>query len=139
MKRTIAAFGAAAAVALGVVGTAPTASAADGWCSRTVEVTRNGYRAAVPATAGGSTSCVMGRGSSGSQVEALQFALSICNDLYLSSDGSYGPQTEAAVRTVQSRNNLSADGVYGPNTRNATSWRWYPVDWSANNPVCARF
>ncbi|MFE5946460.1 peptidoglycan-binding protein [Streptomyces sp. NPDC056480] len=137
MKRILAAFGTAAVVFAGVISTAPAASAADGWCGSTVDVSRNGYSTLVPSTTSGSTSCVMGRGSSGDPVSELQRALAICHNLDVGAiDGVYGARTEAAVRTLQSRNGLSPDGVYGPNTRNAVSWRWYA--YPSGGGTCAR-
>lgn len=126
MKRIVTAFCMTAAVIAGVISTAPGAAAADGWCGKTVEAHRGGYSTQVPATSGGSTSCVMGRGSSGEHVSELQRALAVCHGLDTGTiDGVYGAKTEAAVRTLQSWNGLNADGIYGPNTRNVVSWRWY--------------
>jgi peptidoglycan hydrolase-like protein with peptidoglycan-binding domain len=48
--------------------------------------------------------------SQGRQVEMLQQALGIAVD------GVYGPQTEEAVRSFQSRHGLAADGIVGPAT-----------------------
>lgn len=50
------------------------------------------------------------KGSSGPVVEALQRALG------LKSDGSFGPGTEKALKSWQSKNGLVADGVAGPRT-----------------------
>lgn len=137
MKRTLAALGAAAAVFGGMVSIAPTASAADGWCTTTVGVDRGGYHTLVPATSSGSTSCLMGKGSSGEAVEALQLALVICHGLDTGGiDGVYGGQTVAAVRTLQSQTGLYPDGVYGPDTRGKVSWRWYASQGAG--ATCAR-
>ncbi|MFD8013617.1 peptidoglycan-binding protein [Streptomyces sp. NPDC058955] len=126
VKRTLSAVGAAAAVIVGTIAAAPAASAADGYCGSSVSAERNGYWTFVPATSGGSTSCVMSRGASSEAVTELQQALTICHGLDTGGiDGVYGAKTEAAVRTVQSQHGLSADGIYGPNTRNVVSWRWY--------------
>jgi len=125
MKRTLAAVGATAAVFAGLISIAPTASATS-YCSTSVAVTRNGYYTHVPATSGGSTSCLLGKGSTGAAVEELQLALSICSGLDTGGiDGIYGDKTVAAVRTLQSWYGLEKDGVYGPNTRDWVSWRWY--------------
>lgn len=50
------------------------------------------------------------RGSTGAAVIALQKALAV------TADGAFGPLTEAAVRTFQSRHDLPATGVVGPTT-----------------------
>ena len=49
-------------------------------------------------------------GSSGNAVSRLQSAL------HLSTDGNFGPETEAAVRRLQARHGLTVDGVVGPST-----------------------
>jgi peptidoglycan hydrolase-like protein with peptidoglycan-binding domain len=48
--------------------------------------------------------------ASGDPVSRLQSAL------HLSADGTFGPQTEAAVKRLQARHGLSVDGVVGPAT-----------------------
>ena len=58
------------------------------------------------------------RGSRGGQVEALQALLIArgysCGETGI--DGSFGGQTESAVRTFQADNGLTADGFAGPQT-----------------------
>ena len=49
-------------------------------------------------------------GSAGNEVSRLQSAL------HLSTDGTFGPETEAAVRRLQARHGLTVDGVVGPAT-----------------------
>ncbi len=49
-------------------------------------------------------------GASGDAVQRLQSAL------HLSTDGDFGPETEAAVRRLQARHGLTVDGVVGPAT-----------------------
>ena len=49
-------------------------------------------------------------GSKGSDVKLLQEKLGIVVD------GSFGPGTEAALKTWQAANGLEADGVAGPAT-----------------------
>jgi peptidoglycan hydrolase-like protein with peptidoglycan-binding domain len=49
-------------------------------------------------------------GSSGNAVSRLQARLN------LSTDGDFGPETEAAVRRLQARHGLTVDGVVGPAT-----------------------
>ncbi|MDQ0934682.1 peptidoglycan-binding domain-containing protein [Streptomyces turgidiscabies] len=126
MKRTLAALATLAAAVGGILVTAPTAAAADGHCAQSLGVDKGAYWTKVPATSGGSTSCVMGRGSSGPAVRELQFALTICYGMDTGgTDGVYGAKTEAAVRSLQSATGQRADGIYGPNTRNVVEWRWY--------------
>ncbi len=48
--------------------------------------------------------------ASGDPVSRLQSAL------HLNADGTFGPQTEAAVKRLQARHGLSVDGVVGPAT-----------------------
>jgi peptidoglycan hydrolase-like protein with peptidoglycan-binding domain len=49
----------------------------------------------------------------GNEVSRLQSAL------HLSTDGTFGPETEAAVRRLQARHGLTVDGVVGPSTWSA--------------------
>jgi peptidoglycan hydrolase-like protein with peptidoglycan-binding domain len=51
-----------------------------------------------------------GEGSGGDAVARLQSAL------HLTADGSFGPETEAAVKRLQARHGLTVDGVVGPAT-----------------------
>jgi hypothetical protein len=59
-------------------------------------------------------------GSQGAAVEALQYALRDCG-IYgargLAVDGSYGSQTQGAVRAYQTAEKLAVDGVAGPQVR----------------------
>ncbi len=48
--------------------------------------------------------------SSGNAVQRLQSAMK------LSTDGEFGPETEAAVRRLQARHGMTVDGVVGPET-----------------------
>jgi peptidoglycan hydrolase-like protein with peptidoglycan-binding domain len=50
---------------------------------------------------------------SGNQVTRLQEAL------HIQADGQFGPQTEAAVKSLQARDGLAVDGVVGPQTWHA--------------------
>ncbi len=61
------------------------------------------------ASAGGEA----GAQQSGSPVEVLQRAL------HVPVDGEFGPQTEAAVKSLQARHGLTVDGVVGPATWSA--------------------
>lgn len=54
-------------------------------------------------------------GDTGPQIVNLQKALTYIG-FPCAADGTFGPQTEAAVRTLQSVHGLSADGIVGPVT-----------------------
>jgi peptidoglycan hydrolase-like protein with peptidoglycan-binding domain len=56
---------------------------------------------------------VLGPGSVGPEVEALQKKLGI------EPDGKYGPKTKAAVEALQGKLGVTVDGLYGPITRAA--------------------
>ena len=64
---------------------------------------------AAPA-ASATASRVLKVGSRGAQVKKLQEALGV------DADGSFGPGTEAALKTWQAANGLEADGIAGPAT-----------------------
>lgn len=55
-------------------------------------------------------------GSSGADVSRLQRALTAALGGTVGIDGSFGPETEQAVRTYQSSRALGADGIAGPAT-----------------------
>ncbi|OLP17082.1 hypothetical protein BST81_17130 [Leptolyngbya sp. 'hensonii'] len=59
------------------------------------------------------------RGSKGQAVMVLQDRLREAGYYKGPVNGSYGPQTEAAVRQLQQVNGLTPDGVYGPKTAQA--------------------
>jgi murein L,D-transpeptidase YcbB/YkuD len=62
---------------------------------------------------------VLKKGSRGPSVTWLQTRLRVKGFTSIALDGIFGPATDAAVRTFQSRNNLSVDGIVGPATRGA--------------------
>lgn len=61
---------------------------------------------------------VLKRGDKGDEVKTLQSTL-VTLGLLTSADGVFGPATENAVKTFQSKNELTADGIAGPATRKA--------------------
>lgn len=67
------------------------------------------------------------RGHSGSDVRELQirvagWAANSPSKTYVSVDGAFGPNTEAAVRRFQSGYGLTVDGIAGPETQNVLNW-----------------
>jgi peptidoglycan hydrolase-like protein with peptidoglycan-binding domain len=68
-----------------------------------------------PVRSQASTSPVLREGSRGPAVRALQQQLNQ-HGARLTVDGSFGPNTERAVRAFQQRHGLTADGVVGPRT-----------------------
>jgi peptidoglycan hydrolase-like protein with peptidoglycan-binding domain len=71
------------------------------------------------------------RGSTGPDVRRLQRILVMLKDLdYAGIDGSFGPQTEQAVRLFQQGAGLGVDGIVGPQT-----WGALPAD--PNTPQLA--
>jgi peptidoglycan hydrolase-like protein with peptidoglycan-binding domain len=67
------------------------------------------------------------RGAKGDTVRYLQAVLRLKAGVKVAMDGSYGPQTEAAVTAFQTANQLPADGACGPNT-------WAKIDAFARTP-----
>jgi len=57
-------------------------------------------------------------GSHGDDVKTLQEALNK-NGATLKVDGVFGPETEKAVRTYQTKHALTVDGIVGPVTAKA--------------------
>ena len=71
-------------------------------------------------------------GSTGPDVRRLQILFVMTKLLdYTGIDGSFGSQTQAAVKSFQQSSNLTADGVVGPAT-----WNALPAD--PNTPRLAR-
>ncbi|MPY97434.1 MAG: hypothetical protein GEU97_05445 [Actinophytocola sp.] len=69
----------------------------------------------------------MRRGDSGSDVRELQirvagWAADSPSRTYVSVDGAFGPNTEAAVKRFQTGYGLTADGIAGPQTQNVLNW-----------------
>lgn len=68
-----------------------------------------------------STGTILKKGSSGSQVKALQkrlIAASFSLPKY-GADGSYGNETVQAVKALQKKAGIAVDGIYGPATEKA--------------------
>jgi peptidoglycan hydrolase-like protein with peptidoglycan-binding domain len=83
-----------------------------------------GYQAVIP-TIGYQThrdDCELGLGNDSYAVVALQETLNHCYGQHLTTDGDYGPLTQAAVEVAQRAAHVTADGVYGPVTRDHINW-----------------
>ncbi len=81
--------------------------------------------ASLPVSSGGSVNCLLGPGSSGSAVKALQHALARCHKVNLGAggvDGIYGERTRAGVLAVQRAAGIAQDGVYGLQTQRSMLW-----------------
>jgi Putative peptidoglycan binding domain len=87
----------------------------------TIRVNRGLIR--VPASSGGSASCLIGDGLVGcsncAAIRQLQQSLNICHGKNLEEDGTWGRLTREALRDVQEDRNITPDGIYGPDTRDA--------------------
>jgi hypothetical protein len=94
----------AALLVLGALAVAPAPALAD-----------PGASASGGATA--STEIVVKRGDRGAAVRRIQ------QELGITSDGVFGPQTERAVKRFQRRHDLVPDGIVGPLTRSALGLR----------------
>ncbi|UUZ43997.1 peptidoglycan-binding protein [Janibacter limosus] len=68
-------------------------------------------------------------GSRGDAVKALQ------RELKVTADGSFGPQTEQAVRTFQKAKQLKVDGVVTPNVWKAPAGKTYTKDGATSTPT----
>lgn len=81
----------------------------------------NGSSAGSTTTSSASTtsSAALRRGSTGSAVKTMQSMLIACGYSCGKSgaDGSFGPDTEKAVRAFQTAYKLEVDGIYGPNSK----------------------
>ncbi|MGJ7906685.1 peptidoglycan-binding domain-containing protein [Actinopolyspora sp. H202] len=120
----IAAVGAGALMLSLGTGTAGAASEADGMTTSALPTCVESW-GFVPATADGDHDCLLGQGVSNNAVRSLQRSLYFCNGQDIAVDGIYGPNTAAAVRSVQRSAGIAVDGVYGPNTRDVMSFRVY--------------
>jgi peptidoglycan hydrolase-like protein with peptidoglycan-binding domain len=77
-------------------------------------------------TSNDSITCIMNQGTDDySGTSALQDTLNYCYGKKLASDAIYGPNTAAALKSVQSKLGISADGIYGPQTRDAMNWMFW--------------
>ncbi|WP_452603105.1 C40 family peptidase [Pontimicrobium sp. MEBiC06410] len=76
-----------------------------------------GFRRLRPAKKGTLSTAVLKKGSHGKDVVELQNALKLCGFNAGTSDGDFGPKTEAALKLFQSTKKLKIDGVFGSATR----------------------
>ncbi len=93
------------------------------------ELTSEGETASGTESSGSWPGVVLRRGSSGSEVEQVQFWLSELAQFNsalpdLTVDGSFGAATERAVKIFQQEQGLTADGVVGQSTWNALYAAW---------------
>ena len=93
------------------------------------ELTSEGETATGTESSGSWPGVVLRRGSSGSEVEQVQFWLSELAQFNsalpdLTVDGSFGAATEKAVKIFQQEQGLTADGVVGQSTWNALYAAW---------------
>jgi len=72
----------------------------------------------------GQSQCWMDRGSFSAAVRALQRSLVYCWGKAIAIDSDYGPQTSAAVASLQTGLGVRRDGVYGPQTAAAIRNGW---------------
>ncbi|MFF8568999.1 peptidoglycan-binding protein [Streptomyces albidoflavus] len=94
-------------------------------CTKTKKVHWGTPAASLPVSSGGSVNCLLGPGSSGSAVKALQHALARCHKVNLGAggvDGIYGERTRAGVLAVQRAAGIAQDGVYGLQTQRSMLW-----------------
>ena len=93
------------------------------------ELTSEGETADGTQSTGGWPGTTLRRGSTGSNVEQVQFWLSDLAQFdsslpAVTVDGSYGAATEQAVKVFQQKQSLTADGVVGQTTWNALYAAW---------------
>jgi peptidoglycan hydrolase-like protein with peptidoglycan-binding domain len=69
--------------------------------------------------------CTQHQGDRGNGVRAIQRALNFCYQQGLAVDGSFGPKTYQALRTVQRQVGVTVDGKFGPQTMNAMKWPYF--------------
>ncbi|PKR45292.1 hypothetical protein CWE27_09770 [Streptomyces sp. EAG2] len=94
-------------------------------CTKTKKVYWGTPAASLPVSSGGSVNCLLGPGSSGSAVKALQHALARCHKVNLGAggvDGIYGERTRAGVLALQRAAGIAQDGVYGLQTQQSMNW-----------------
>lgn len=87
-------------------------------------------------TYNGDLNCVLGQGSAGQAVSALQNSLNKCNGQNIAIDGIFGSGTRQAVKNVQQRYGLTQDGVYGRQTNLAMNWSFNALTSIASPSNC---
>lgn len=100
----------------GITG-ADTASSGDGFDNTPVSNLGTTYNSNYTLDSINSWPDELGQGTSGDNVAQLQKFLSEKAGISLSVDGSYGPNTIAAVKSFQTSNKLVPDGIVGPSTK----------------------
>ena len=143
--RSLIAPAAALAVASGIavlpaLASAPPASALPSCTGTSLIWDRAGFFQVRVPTIGngtGNDDCELGPGNDSVAVQRLQIALDQCDLPFIpypaiAADGSYGVNTENAVKATQRYWGITADGIYGPQTRGAMGW---PVAGS-NGGIC---
>ena len=111
-QRTGAGVLAATALGLGASTMTATSASANGGPTTPVEQTSTST-ASAPSASTGSFTDIVREGDRGSIVEQIQ------DEVGVTADGVFGPETTAAVSDWQSEQALAADGVVGPETGSA--------------------
>ncbi len=107
-----------ASVLGGVATAAPAAAQQQGTTSTSSSSSGATQSSSVDSGSLPSLSKLLTSGSSGNRVEMVQEKLDI------TTDGIFGPETEAAVKEFQRNNDLKVDGVVGPETWGALGGEW---------------
>ncbi|MFF8319008.1 peptidoglycan-binding protein [Streptomyces bobili] len=118
----------------GAIATAPSAAAAFPTCTSSGTLyggSPTSWTTTMPAyyLASGAFvhTCNLRYGNTGEGVKTLQRALNLCYGTGLAADGSFGPATRTALRSVQGRIGAGVDGIYGPETRDKMAWPAYAL------------
>ncbi|MBW8705482.1 Zinc D-Ala-D-Ala carboxypeptidase [Streptomyces sp. MBT84] len=131
MRSRVRMFAASAATSLlltvGTAAVGPSASAASLTCTEaTRKYSASGEYMFIPVYYPTlNVNCLMRRGNTGGGVHYLQEVLRDQYGYNIAVDGDFGPATESALKSLQSRLHITADGVYGPQTRDSICWPLY--------------